>query len=203
MDYSLSNLSITVVINYVQSFGIMAPLAAFLLFALQAALPVLPYVVLASACGMLFGFKLGFLLSWSGALLGACVAYMLSRWAGGNWARQMIQSRWGYDMRHFDQEAAFWGILLARIIPVVPTPIINIAAGISKVPFWHFFFSSALGKLPTALLYTGLGISLLRNRDVKSTAIILGLILILAWAGRCYAKSRTSSRTPLSQKSQH
>lgn len=198
MNYGLGNVSINVVINYVQSFGIMAPLAAFMLFAVQAALPVFPYVVLASACGMLFGFKLGFFLSWSGALLGACVAYMFSRMAGGNWARQKVLSRWGYDMRHFDREAAFWGILLARIIPVVPTPLINIAAGISKVPFWHFFFSSALGKLPTALLYTGLGISLLRNRDIKTTLIILGLILVLAWAGRCYAKGRA----PLFQKSE-
>lgn len=198
MGYGLGNVSINVIINYVQSFGIMAPLAAFILFAVQAALPVFPYVVLASACGMLFGFKLGFFLSWSGALLGACVAYMFSRWAGGNWARQKILSRWGYDMRHFDRETAFWGILLARIIPVIPTPIINIAAGISKVPFWHFFFSSALGKIPTALLYTGLGISLLRNRDVKSSAIILVIILLLAWAGRCYSKGRA----PLFQKSQ-
>ncbi len=196
MGYYLGNVSINVVINYVQSFGIMAPLAAFLLFALQAALPVFPYVVLASACGMLFGFKLGFLLSWSGALLGACVAYTLSRLAGGNWVCQKIQSRWGYDVQHFNREAAFWGILLARIIPVIPTPLINIAAGIGKVPFWHFFFSSALGKIPTALLYTGLGISLLRNRDVKSTLLILGIILVLALPGRCLTKGRT----PLAQK---
>jgi uncharacterized membrane protein YdjX (TVP38/TMEM64 family) len=190
MGYGLGNVSISMVITYVQSFGILAPLAAFGLFVIQAALPVFPYVILASACGLLFGFKLGFLLSWSGALLGACLAYMLSRWAGGNWVRQKILSRWGYDMNHFDQELAFWGILLARIIPVVPTPIINVAAGIGKVPFWSFFFSSALGKIPTAVLYTGLGISLLRNRDIKSTILILALILLLAWTGRHLSKGR-------------
>lgn len=190
MGYSLSNVSISMVINYVQSFGILAPVIAFALFVIQAALPVFPYVILASACGLLFGFKMGFFLSWSGALLGACLAYILSRWAGADWVEKTVLTRWGFDMNQLDRGLAFWGILLARVIPVVPTPLINVIAGIGKVPFWSFFLSSALGKIPTAVLYTGLGISLLRNHDIKSTVIILALILILGAAGHHLSKGR-------------
>lgn len=189
--HDVGSISIEVIITYVQSFGILAPLAAFGLFVIQAALPVFPYIILASACGLLFGFKLGFILSWSGALCGACLSYAVFRWAGGNWAQARILSRWGYDMKHLDREAAFWSILLARVIPVVPTPIINVLAGVGTVPFWCFFFSSALGKIPTALLYTGLGVSLFRNRDIESTLLILASILILAMAGRYLAKGRS------------
>ncbi|MGI6433943.1 MAG: TVP38/TMEM64 family protein [Syntrophomonadaceae bacterium] len=188
--HDVGSISIEVAISYVQSFGLLAPLAAFGLFVIQAALPVFPYIVLASACGLLFGFKLGFILSWSGALCGACLSYVIFRWAGGNWARERLLFRWGYDINHIDREAAFWSILLARVIPIIPTPVINVLAGVGKVPFWNFFFSSALGKIPTALLYTGLGVSLFRNRDIESTLLILSFILILAVAGRYLTKGR-------------
>lgn len=188
---NLSNLSVTVVVNYVQSFGFMAPVVAFVLFAIQAALPVLPYIVLASAGGLLFGFRTGFLLAWAGALTGACLAYSISRWAAGNWAREKILTRWGYDLKQIDRETAFWSIVMARVIPVVPTPVINVVAGVGKVPFWSFFLSSAIGKIPTALLYTGLGISLFRNRDVKSTILILAAILLIAMGGRYWVRNRS------------
>lgn len=193
--HDAGSVGIETVITYVQSFGLLAPLAAFGLFIIQAALPVFPYILLASACGLLFGFKLGFILSWSGALCGACLSYVIFRWAGGNWARERILSRWGYDMKHLDREAAFWSILLARVIPVIPTPIINILAGVGKVPFWNFFLSSALGKIPTALLYTGLGVSLFRNRDIESSLLILSLILVFAVAGRYLIKTRSKMFT--------
>ena len=190
MGFSLSSVSSSMVLNYVQSFGILAPVVAFVLFVIQAALPVFPYVILAGACGLLFGFKLGFFLSWSGALLGACLAYILSRRAGADWVEQKILSRRGLAMYHFDPGLAFWGILLARIIPVFPTPLINIVAGIGRVPFWSFFLSSALGKIPTAVLYTGLGVSLQPNQDIKSTAIIIALILLLGTAGHYLSRGR-------------
>ncbi len=184
------HLDVATVIFYVASFGLLAPLVAFVLFVIQAALPVIPYIVLASAAGLLFGFKLGFFLSWSGALLGACLSYVVFRCAGANWARERLLSRLGYDTNHINREAAFWSILLARIIPICPTPLINLLAGVSRVPFWHFFFSSALGKIPTALLYTGLGVSLLRNQDIESALLILVFILILAVLGRYLSKGR-------------
>jgi uncharacterized membrane protein YdjX (TVP38/TMEM64 family) len=190
MDFfqDLSNLSVSMVTTYIKTFGILAPAVAFLLFAVQAALPVFPYIVLAAAGGILFGFKLGFLLSWLGALVGACVAYWLCRLAAGEWAIRQIKNRFGYDPRAVSSEAAFWTIVIARIIPVIPTPLINAAAALGGVSFWNFFFSSALGKIPSAVLYTGLGVCLFKTRDIKLTLVVIAAILVLAVAGRYYSK---------------
>lgn len=190
MDFfqDLSNLSVSMVTTYIKTFGILAPAVAFLLFVVQAALPVFPYVVLAVAGGLLFGFKMGFLLSWLGALVGACVAFWLCRLVAGDWATRQIQTRFGYNVRGVSSEAAFWTIVIARIIPVIPTPLINAAAALGGVSFWNFFFSSALGKIPSAVLYTGLGVCLFKTRDIKLTLVVLAAILILAVAGRYYSK---------------
>lgn len=177
---------------YLREFGFLAPFVAFGLFVLQAALPIFPYVILAAAGGLLFGWKMGFFLSWLGALSGACLAYWLCRYAGADWAHRVIKRRFNYDINRIDTGMAFWSILLARIIPVIPTPAINAAAALTGVSFWNFFFSSALGKIPTAILYTGLGISLFKYKDIRLTLILLGATIALAAAGHFYSRRRTA-----------
>lgn len=175
--------------SYMKSFGMWAPLVAFLLFAIQAALPLFPYIIMASAGGILFGFKTGFLLAWSGAIAGATLAYWISRYLASDWVIEQIKIRFGYDLRKMDHGMAFWSIVLARVIPIFPTPVINVAAAVSGVPFWNFFFSSAIGKLPTALLYTGLGICLFNVQDIKLTVAVIAAIAGLALAGRLMKKN--------------
>ena len=200
MDFfqNLSNLSISMVIDYIKAFGILAPLVAFAFFVVQAALPVFPYVILAAAGGLLFGFKMGFLLSWLGALVGACLAYWICKLVGGEWAARKINDRWSYDVKQVNGEMAFWTIVLARIVPVVPTPIINVAAALGGVPFWNFFFSSAIGKIPSAVLYTGLGICLFQTRDIKLTLVIIAAIVAMVAVGRYMTKRGRFNLSPSS-----
>lgn len=207
MDFfqNLSNMSVSMIIDYIKAFGTLAPLVAFVFFVVQAALPVFPYVIMAAAGGLLFGFKMGFLLSWLGALVGACLAYWICKLLGGEWAARKIKERWGYDVRRMNGEMAFWSIVIARVVPVVPTPIINVAAALGGVPFWNFFFSSAIGKIPTAVLYTGLGICLFQTRDIKLTLAIIAAIIALVAVGRYITKrgfNLSSSSSPRSSNSE-
>jgi len=178
--------------SYIKSFGLLAPLVAFGLFAVQAALPILPYMVLATVGGLLFGYKLGFVLAWLGALCGACTAYVICKWLAFDWASAKLQDRFGYDISRTNSTIAFWSIVAARIIPVVPTPLINAAAAVSGVSFWNFFFSSALGKIPTALLYSSLGHFIYKYRidddDITMALAVVGVLLLLLVIGKKYGK---------------
>lgn len=174
--------------EYIQQFGTMAPLLMFLLFVIQAALPVFPYIILATAGGMLFGFKLGVLLSWAGALAGACIAYWFFRLLGYDWMTNTLYRRFNYKMPDFSPSRAFWTIIITRIIPVIPTPLINLAAAMGGVSFWTFFTSSAIGKIPSAILYTGLGLALFNASDVKTALTLLGIFLTLLLVIQYYAK---------------
>jgi Uncharacterized conserved protein len=165
------------IILYINGFGIFAPLAAFILFMIQAILPVFPYVILAAAGGIIFGFKLGVLLSWLGALTGACIAYWMCRVLGYSRFLQRFYTRMGYDVRQLDSSMAFWTIIVARIIPIIPTPLINAAAALGGVSFPNFVASSAIGKIPSAVLYTGLGLALVKSKNIKTFLLIIGLTL--------------------------
>lgn len=190
MEFIQSFSNISLVSSYLKDFGILAPAVAFILFVVQAALPIFPYIILASVGGLLFGFKLGFFLSWSGALVGACLAYWICRLSASEWVITTIEKKYNYDLREINGELAFWSIVIARVIPVIPTPLINVVAALSGVSFWNFFFSSAIGKIPTAVLYTGLGVCLFNPQDAKMTLLIIGAILTLVIVGRYLSKGK-------------
>jgi uncharacterized membrane protein YdjX (TVP38/TMEM64 family) len=165
--------------SYVQHFGVWAPAVAFILFVIQASLPVFPYIILAACGGMLFGFKAGILLAWSGALIGSCLCYWFCRLAGYNWFSQWLFAHYGYNTESYNPSTAFWSIVVSLMIPFVPTPLVNAAAALSGVSFPSFFFAMAIGKIPTAVLYTGLGLALFNAKDVNTILLIIAAVIIL------------------------
>lgn len=186
--------SLTVFSSYVRDFGVWAPLVTFLFFVIQAALPVFPYLILAAAGGMLFGMKIGFLLAWTGALTGASLCYWVCRWLGHAPLSEWLMNRYGFKLDNHDPRVAFWSIVVARVLPFVPTPFINIAAAVGGVPFWNFFFSSAIGKIPTAFLYTGVGLALFNARDINTILLIVAGTVVLLLGLKVLAKKYYSKK---------
>lgn len=165
--------------SYVQHFGVWAPAVTFILFVIQAALPVFPYIILAAGGGMLFGFKVGVLLAWSGALTGACLCYWVCRLVGYNSLSQWLFAHYGYNLEKHKPSTAFWSIVISRVLPFVPTPLINAVAALGGVSFPNFLLASAIGKIPTAVLYTGLGLALFNAKDVDTILLIIVAAIIL------------------------
>lgn len=165
--------------SYVQHFGVWAPAVVFILFVIQAALPVFPYIILAAGSGMLFGFKVGVLLAWSGALTGACLCYWVCRLAGYNSFSKWLFTHYGYNMENHKPSTAFWSIVISRVLPFVPTPLINAVAALGGVSFPNFLLASAIGKIPTAVLYTGLGLALFNAKDVDTILLIIAAAIML------------------------
>lgn len=177
-------------VTYLRSFGLLAPLVAFGLFFIQAVFPVFPYFIMAGAAGIIFGFWNGFLLAWVGALAGACFAFGVVRLTNWEWLHKWLQNVMKRDSIAVNPLLGFWGIVMARIFPVVPTPLINVVAGISGISFLVFFSASAIGKIPVAIIYTGLGNHLITSGDIKSTAAVLILVMAATLLGVWFLKKR-------------
>lgn len=174
--HQLSHLS-----EYIRSFGYLAPIAALVLFIIQAAVPVFPYAVLVAASVIIFGVRMGFVLSMTGALLGSVLCYWACRKFGADWFNDKILGHWGYDTRKINSGMAFGGIILAHLVPVFPSAVITLAAAISRVSFLSFTFSTALGLIPATLAYTGLGWYLFHVQDLYKVLFIMVIILMLLY----------------------
>lgn len=62
------------------------------------------------------------------------------------------------------QQNGFLAVLIARIIPVLPSAAINMFGGIAGISFSSFFVATVLGKFPTMLAYTLAGHNIANDR---------------------------------------
>jgi len=114
-----------------------------------------PAEFLAIANGMLYGPVLGTLITWTGGMLGAVLAFGFSRLLGRPFVERMLARRHIAWLDSISGDQAVHWIFLARFVPVIAFNLVNYAAGLTKISWWTFIWTTALGILPmTALMVT-------------------------------------------------
>jgi uncharacterized membrane protein YdjX (TVP38/TMEM64 family) len=149
------------------------------LYIVVAALSIPGAAVLTLSGGFLFG-----LISVAyvnlGATAGAIFAFIAARYLLGNW----IQNRYGDRLAAFNREIdenGYYYLLTLRFIPVFPFFLINIFAGLTRVPLSIFIWTTSLGIIPGSFVYvfagTQLG-SITSLSDAVSWKILLAFALL-------------------------
>lgn len=147
--------SITQLRAEVRQLGMLAPMA-FIAIYLVSTLVFLPKAVLSILAGAVFGLPLGVTFVMIGALLGAILAFLASRVL----ARQPVERLAGKHLARLDglvAENAFVGIIIARLIPIVPFTMLNYAAGLTTVQLRIFTGATFIGMTPGAVAYVAIG----------------------------------------------
>ena len=184
--------------TWLESIGAWAYVFAPLAMAVVAILP-FPAEFPAVLNGMMFGPVLGTLFTWGGALLGAQISFELARRLGRPLAERFVPER---SLEKADQivlDADWWGLLLPRFIPLIAFTALNWGAGLTAVPRGRFFWTTAVGVFPGALVFTasGAGLPFLLQRFPATTWVIAGLLL--AYGGfRLYRRHTPRRSQPAS-----
>ncbi len=116
-----------------------------------------PAELVAFANGMVYGPLWGTVITWVGAMIGALIAFALARGLGRPFVDTMVAR---YDWRALDDWAARDGwrvVLVSRFIPVIAFNLINYAAGLSRLTWWQFAWTTAVGILPLTVLMVVMG----------------------------------------------
>ena len=108
--------------------------------------PVLPFSLLAGINVLVYGWIGGFLLSLTGSLIGSSIGFWVGRYLGQEWARPHLAKLGKWNK--LSDAKNFYLIVLARLIPILPSAAVNYAAGVSPMKFILFFWATLLGKLP-------------------------------------------------------
>ena len=159
------------------------PLAPLLFVAVSASLTVLmfPGPLLAGASGLLFGLALGFPVSLASAVLGASLAFLISRYLAGDAVEHLAGPRL-VSLEALVSRRGFVSVLYARIAPGVPYTLVNYAAGLTRIPLMLFAAATALGAAPRAFAYTALGGSLGNLRSPEA-AIAVAVLVVMGLTG--------------------
>lgn len=165
--------------------GAWAYLAAPAVMALVAVLPI-PAEAPALVNGMLFGPVVGSALTWLGALAGAWLSFELARAFGRPLARRWIRPDALARVDEVARGAGWWGLLVARFVPVVAFTALNWGAGLLDVPRGRFLWTTAVGILPGAVVFTTSGVGLGRlwtaSPELATGLALAAGALALVWA---------------------
>ena len=138
---------------------VMAVALYVIVFGLVTAACVPVALVLTLSSGFLFGPLIGAAATVAGACLGALLAYAAARFAWGSSLRRRAVRTDGALQRLVDGfgRDAFAYVLSARLMPLFPFWLINVAAGLASAPVGPYMAATALGAVPTSLVYAGIG----------------------------------------------
>ena len=151
----------------------------------------LPAGILSVGGGLFFGLWWGFAIVLAGNVLGAALAFLISRTVGRRWvAKRLFRYRkWRVLDQAIDREG--WKIVvLSQVHPLFPTSLINYLYGVTRIGFWRCILWVLVGQAPGIFLYTYFGtlaqhgIEILKGRNHPAAFEYVlwgaGLVLTLA-----------------------
>jgi uncharacterized membrane protein YdjX (TVP38/TMEM64 family) len=170
------------VTSSIDSLGIWGPIVLTVLFLLQVFLAFIPGQALMVACGYLYGFWGGFLLSWLSLVIGGEIAFVLARRHGRAFAERWISppvlARW--DQTAKGQGVTFYTIAL--VMPFVPNDAMCYVAGLGRITRWRFSTANMLGRGMACLITSWIGAyGMQAPSHVWVIVIVLALLALLAW----------------------
>ena len=134
--------------------------AAFMaVYIIQTALSLPGAAILSLASGMIFGSLMGTVYANSAATIGATLAFLVTRYL----LRDTVLARFGTKLEGMNRELETRGfnyLLFLRLVPVFPFFLINLAAGLTRLPLRTFFVGTMLGIIPGGFVYVNAGASL-------------------------------------------
>lgn len=123
----------------------------------------LPGAAVASVSGgFLFGLIAGIGLNVLSATIGACAIFMAARWGLGEALTKKLEASDGTIRKLKDglRENEISVLFLLRLVPAVPFFVANLLPALVGVRFVNFLFTTAIGIIPGAIVFTWIGVGL-------------------------------------------
>lgn len=123
----------------------------------------LPGAAVASVTGgFLFGLTAGTTLNVVSATIGACAIFLAARWGLGETLTKKLETSEGTIKKLKDglRENEISVLFLLRLVPAVPFFVANLLPALVGVRFVNFLFTTALGIIPGAIVFTWIGVGL-------------------------------------------
>lgn len=149
-------------------------------YIIQTALSLPGAAILSLAAGAVFGAVTGTLYVNIGATVGAVLAFLVARYL----FHDVIQNKFGPRLEKINKELETRGfnyLLFLRLVPVFPFFLINLGAGLTKLPLRTFFFGTMIGIIPGSFVFCNAGASLATITSMSGIASprVLGSFALL------------------------
>jgi len=156
------------------------------IYIVQTALSLPGAAILSLAAGAIFGPIMGTVYANIAATTGATLAFLVTRYL----LRDVVLNKFGSKLERMNrelEERGFSYLVFLRLVPLFPFFLINLAAGLTRLPLRTFFFGTMLGIIPGGFVYVNAGASLatidslsgIASPRVLASFALLGLFALI------------------------
>ncbi|AWX56057.1 TVP38/TMEM64 family protein [Brevibacillus brevis] len=173
--------------EWIRSLGMLGIIGSILLNIVISVAGVLPSIFLSGANAVVFGLYGGFLISLTGEVAGACIAFYLYRYTikKADRREKMKSFKWVHAINGTTSFRKCVAIVLLRLNPMMPSGLINLGAALTNITFAQFLVATLLGKIPSMVFETFVGHDLITFSENKFRllfALLAGaLVFLLFW----------------------
>jgi uncharacterized membrane protein YdjX (TVP38/TMEM64 family) len=159
----------------------LAMVAGFMaIYIVQTALSLPGAAILSLSAGAVFGTALGTVYAVIAATIGATAAFLATRYL----LHDAVQRRFGAKLEKLNAELEARGLnylLFLRLVPLFPFFLINLAAGLTRLPLRTFVVGTLVGIIPGGFVYVNAGASLATIASLREIASprVLGSFALL------------------------
>ena len=163
------------IINSVNSSSFLGPVFACFLIFIESIIPVLPLFVFITVIFLKYGAIFGFILSWLFTILGCMSSYFLVKYLANKFFK--LDGPKLKKIISMIKRVSFPELVTIIAIPFTPAFLINIAAGMAKMPTKKFILAIMIGKISLVLFWGFIGTSLVDS--LNNPIIMLKIVIIV------------------------
>jgi uncharacterized membrane protein YdjX (TVP38/TMEM64 family) len=161
--------------TWVETYGVLAPLAFMALYAAAVALSLPGGAVLSITGGFLFGAVWGAVYIVISATLGATVLFLIAKTSVGD-ALRARAGTWLRTMEEGFREHALSYLLVLRLVPLFPFFVVNLVPAFLGVSLTTYVLGTFLGIIPGSFIYASVGAGLGSIFDRGGAFSLTGLL---------------------------
>lgn len=179
---------LTLVEEFMASYGTYAAVVSFLLMILQSLAAPIPAFLITLTNANLFGWWQGAILSWSSAMAGAVICFYIARILGRDVAIKLTSKAGLEQIDTFFEKYGRNTILVCRLLPFVSFDIVSYAAGLTSMSFIEFIVATGIGQLPATIVYSYVGGMLTGGAQMLMTGLLIlfALSILVATMKKIY-----------------
>jgi len=167
--------------SFISSGGL---LFGFFIVYIECLIPILPLSVFIALNVNAFGFFIGVLVSWIATCLGCVTCYYLYVFLGDKLTKKFITKKTYNKIK--DKIDVFGNISFSKLVLVITVPftpsfLINLLAGLSKMPKEKFFLGLLVGKIFTIIFWGYIGKTFIESLTDIKALIYIGVTLVVAF----------------------
>ena len=156
--------------------GVGGPLIIIGSMTIAVVLSPLPSAPIAMAAGAIYGSIEGTFYVFSGAMLGAFIAFSIGKTLGFKIAQTWLETHYP-NYSSSNQQQLMWLVMVSRLIPFISFDLVSYAAGITALSYHRFLLATAIGILPSSFLLAYFGEAAGEQSFVINLIIVFALLI--------------------------